>query len=358
MVRQFKHGGNLKEVSDLYGIPESEIIDFSSNVNPLGVSPKVKSVYDLSFKTLTSYPEAAGESFVEAVSKHHDIPKENILAGAGATELIYNVAKFLGSGSHLIVAPAFSEYERALKGKSDYLLFDKVAGGKVAIGDLEDNLKGKKSFWIANPTNPAGVLTFRKSMEEVADLTASMGVVFVVDEAFIDYEEFHSVKELVTEVDNLIVIRSMTKFFALAGLRAGYLFASKNLIEGIADVSPPWSLGTVASRCASVSFDDSQYILDSIAFNTKEREFLYEEFDGIEGVETFMSSANFILCRTESMKASELKEMLLKEYKVLIRDCSDYYGLDESFFRIAVRGRENNEVLVSALKKCLLKPCL
>lgn len=354
----YRHGGNIKEVAGKYGIDELSIVDFSANINPLGLSDLAKEAITSAIDGVINYPDSRSSALVHALSCYHSIAEENILTGNGATELIYLIPRALKPEKALIVAPAFSEYERALRltgCKVDHFLLKEEKGFAIDPTPLFPAMRnGYDMLWIANPSNPAGSLTPKKVIIDIAHRAADLGITLVVDEAFIDYSENESVKNEIHNFDNLIVLRSMTKFFALAGLRIGYLFGHVKIISNLKQYKEPWSLNSFGEATALASISDKTYIEESLLVIEKERNFLIKELQNIRGIKLYSPAANYILIKLNNgMSANVLQERLLKEHHILIRDCSNYEGLDENFIRVAIRGRKDNERLVKGLKRTI-----
>lgn len=351
----YRHGGNIKEVAGKYGIDESSIIDFSANINPLGLSKLAREAMTGAIDDVVNYPDSRSSALSHAISNYHGIPAENILVGNGATELIYLIPRALNPKKALIVAPAFSEYERALKlagCEVDHFILAGEDGFTIDPTLLYAAMeKGYDMLWLASPSNPVGSLTAKKVIVEIARKAAGFGITLVVDEAFIDYSESESIKNEIHNFDKLIVLRSMTKFFALAGLRIGYLFGHDKIISKLKQCKEPWSLNSLGEAAAIASISDKRYIEESLVFIDDERGFLLSELQNIKGIKVYKPAANYILMKLNGgMSAHLLQKRLLKEHHILIRDCSNYEGLDENFIRVAIRTRGENERLIEGLK--------
>jgi len=355
----YRHGGNIKEVADKFGIDASAITDFSANINPLGLSTSARQAITDGIDGITNYPDSLSSAFVHALAGYHSIDAEKILTGNGETELIYLIPRALKPKRALIVSPAFSEYERSLKlsgCKVDHFLLEEGDGFAIDAALLYGAMeKGYDMLWLANPSNPAGILTPKKVILEIARRSADLGITLVVDEAFIDYLEASSMKDEISSFENLIVLRSMTKFFALAGLRIGYLFGHNRIIDTLKQYKEPWSLNSLGEAAAIASVNDEAYIKESLFFMNGERAFLLRELQKIEELKTYEAAANYILIKLSSgMRAETLQEKLLKEHHILIRDCGNYKGLGQSFFRVAVKARGENERLIKGLTSCII----
>ncbi|MBI5892076.1 MAG: threonine-phosphate decarboxylase [Deltaproteobacteria bacterium] len=355
------HGGNIWQIAKENTLKPEDIIDFSSSINPLGMSPKAIAALKEIHKIIPSYPEPSAFDARQELSRFHNIPIENILAGNGSTEFIYLIPQIFKPKKTLIIEPAFSEYRNSLEicgcKVETYPLWTDFKSVPAKMPDIEKiYLMLKNNYdlvYLGNPANPTGALLKKGAILKIADECKKYSALLMVDEAFIDFAEEESIKKEAVERDNLIVIRSMTKFFAMAGLRFGYLISSQKIVKNIASFQPPWSVNTIASMAAIASLKDTNYIEDTKKWFTSESEFLFEELNSIHGLKAYPSRANYFLAEImiEGITSKMLYEMLLKN-SIIIRDCSSF-GLGESFFRTAVKGRKENTILLEGLKKIL-----
>lgn len=349
------HGGNIWKVSKETGTPVKDIIDFSSSVNPLGISKravsKLKEIYGL----LSVYPEQHDYSAREELSKFHALPAENILTGNGSTELIYIIPHIFKPKSALIIEPTFSEYKNSLKicgCIADEFIVSKETNFFPDIPKLFALLKNKYDIlYICNPANPAGTLLTKDIILRVAQECRRYDTLLIVDEAFIDFIEDESVKNEAVEYNNLIVLRSMTKFFAMAGLRFGYLVSSEEIVKKIASFQPPWSVNTVASLIAVESLRDKEYISETRRWFETEHRFLFCGISVISDLKLYPSNANYFLVEVsaDGITSGIIYSLLLGQ-GIIIRDCSSF-GLGDKIFRIAVKNRDHNSILIEKLNE-------
>ena len=350
---KYSHGGNIRKAAENYGIDESAIIDFSANINPLGLSPMAREAISAAMGTIINYPDPKSSCLVKALSQYHSLPSENILTGNGATELIFLIPRALKFKSALIIAPAFSEYERALTlsdCKVEHFFVTPEKDFMLNLSDLFAAMeKGHDSLWLGNPANPAGTLISKKDIIIIGEKSAELGITLIVDEAFIDFCEEASVKNEILNFSNLIVLRSMTKFFALAGLRAGYLFAHNRIISQLGTYKEPWTLNSLSEAAAVASLSDHDYKNETLALIERERNFLKEELGKIDSLYLYDSFANYLLIGlAEGARSEYLENKLLRKNRILVRDCSNYRGLSNRFIRVAVKGRADNRSLADA----------
>lgn len=351
----FKHGGNITEVAGQYNIDADSIMDFSASINPLGMSPAAKEAVLKAVDSAEHYPDTESRELVAALSEYHSIPSGNILAGNGSTEFIYLIPRVFRPKKALIITPAFSEYERSLKQAGCSVAYFPLDANERFRLDLSKLLlqlsKGYDTLWIGNPNNPTSAVIPREEMVEILAEAGRMEVLVVADEAFMDFSEDESIKGEIINFDNLIVLRSMTKFFALAGLRVGYVLGSKKLINRLQSMKEPWSLNTPGQAAAAASLTDGSYRKESLRFMERERNFLFGGLKSLPFLKPHPSRANFIIARLKNdIKSGSLQKMLLTEHHILVRDCGNFHGLDGEFIRMAVKKREENTLLLKALR--------
>ncbi len=350
------HGGNINEISKRYDLKPENVIDFSASINPLGMSQLAKKAITDHLDTVLHYPEQFAGTLASEIAKFHDIPKRCVLPGNGSTELIYLIPRIFKPKSALMVIPTFSEYRNALElvgCETDTFLPSEENGFNLEVERLLGALEGKYDIlYICNPGNPTGNLVPKSSILEIVDKASNHGTLCIVDEAFIDFTENESVKKAAMERTNLIVLRSMTKFFGIPGMRVGFAVSSKENIDRMMVYKEPWSVNSLGSIAAIEGLKDTGYMEESRRFVEKEREHLFAGLADIHWLKPVPSVANYILVRIDrgDLDADMLFEILAKK-GLLIRSCTSFEGLGNKFFRVAVRKREENERLVNGLKQ-------
>lgn len=346
------HGGNVEEISRIYGIDEKKIIDFSANINPVGISKEVKKAMIEALDKIERYPDITYYELKRAIEEYEKIDMNNIILGNGAAEVIFNIARGLKSKKALLPAPTFAEYEDALKSIGCKVNHYKLKGDfYLDLQFIEEIKEDIDIVFICNPNNPTGVLTTREYIIEVLKKAKRSKTTVVIDESFLDFveekEEFSAIG-LINEYENLIVVKSLTKFFAFPGIRVGYGITSNiDYINSINNISIPWAINTIAVAGAIVALKEKDYINKTINYVKEEKEYLYNKLSEFKGLKVYKPAVNFIFFK--DIKGVNLKENLLK-HGILIRSCDNYIGLDKGYYRVAVRTREENEALVGALE--------
>lgn len=345
----FLHGGDIYAIRRKY---PKEVIDFSANINPLGLPDYLKKLIRDNLDSVLHYPDPKARDLTKMIAKYWNISEENIILGNGSIELIYLLAVAFKPQTALIAAPDFSEYERALTAvncKIHFLKLKEENNFKPGLAQV----KPCDIFIISSPHNPTGNIVISGS-DEIERMPYKT---IVIDEAFMDFvaeENDYTMIRKAREGKNVLVLRTFTKFFALAGLRAGYLIAGKDTIRMLKRYQAPWSINSLAQISAARLLSDKAYIKQTRYFVEKERAFLFNELSGVTGLKAFHSQVNFILVKIKKkgVDAHSLSARLLKK-GIMVRDCGNFRNLSQKFIRVAVRKRNENLRLIKSLKEIL-----
>ena len=357
MSRSYDHGGTIVSVARTLGVPSGQILDFSASINPLGMSPLVRNALIGSLDTLVHYPDSSHEELKQELSNFHNLPAAHFTIANGSTELIYHLPAMLPGKKALIISPSFSEYVRALDQhhwETAHFILTPESTFSIDMDNLARALGiGVDVLFICNPGNPNGTLYPQRVIEQIYSLCQSAGTFMVLDEAFMDFSEEASAKRMIIGCDNAVVLRSMTKFFGIPGLRLGYAIGNTDLAERLDMMGGPWNVNTLALAAGTAALRDIRHNRDTLEFVSQERRALIGGLARITQLRVYPSSANYLLVEINGgMRSRELKERLLL-HRILIRDCATFMGLDERFFRIAVRTNEENTRLLECLDELL-----
>lgn len=354
-----KHGGNIYQVARELGVKPETVIDFSASINPLGLAPRAKKALTAPELSVLNYPDPEAHSFIAALAAYHGLPQDHFTTGNGSSEFIHFLPFGLRPKSVLIVAPAFTEYERTYqrsKGVVFYFTTAEKNGFAIQEKTLFDELKrGYSAVYLSNPGCPTGVLHSPDMLRELTAVAAKKSTAVILDETFIDFAEKSSLKAETANFENLLILRSMTKFFALPGLRAGYIISHPKNIERWREQLPPWNMNALAQRAAAESLQDATYIQKTLQFMREVRDGFAADLGIIPHLTVLRSSANFLLVKMADgakFTAPELAEKL-REKGILIRSCEDFHGLTDRYFRVAIKKKTDNKKLCSELKKLL-----
>lgn len=357
MSHSYDHGGNVFSVARKLGVASEQIMDFSASINPLGMSPMVRKALISSLDSLVHYPDTSHVELKQALAKYHSLAPAHFTVANGSTELIYNLPAMLPGSKALIISPSFSEYVRALgqhHWETQHFTLTPENNFAIDTDKLERALAGGiDALFICNPGNPNGTLYPQKLIEKIYSLCLSSGTFLVLDEAFMDFCEEASAKRMIVHSDNALVLRSMTKFFGIPGLRLGYAICNATLAERLDSMGGPWSVNTMALAAGSAALLDTRHNEESLEFVRQERGSLFESLAQFQQLKIYPSSTNYLLVEIkEGMSARELRERLLPQ-RILIRDCAGFKGVTERFFRIAIRTADENRRLLEYLGRIL-----
>ena len=344
-MTDFSHGG------DIYAYPD-KLLDFSANISPLGLPDSVKSALAASVDSWSGYPDPYCRELKTAIAEHHNIPETFIACGNGAAELIYKAAQALKPRHALVTAPSFSEYRRALSLAGcdvfDYLL-DRKNGFCVTEELLTTLDPSLQLLVLCNPNNPTGQTIEPALLDRIIKTCAEKKIRVLLDECFVpflNHADAHSKIRLLSKYPNLLILRAFTKFYAMAGLRLGYLLCSDGLLlERIAACGQPWSVSTPAQIAGVAALTDTDYADRLLQLIQLERAYLTDALKKL-GLSVIGSEANYLFFQYHGM--IDLKERLLKD-KILIRSCKNYIGLNQDFYRVSVRTHAENQRLIEAV---------
>lgn len=351
-MKELGHGADINSLAKLYNKEPKDIIDFSSNINPNTVKNIEKYVYE-GFKLCTSYPDIEYRNLRNNLASYLKVDIRHIIPGNGATEIIYLLMKSIGKRL-AILNPTFSEYGRAasLNGVEVVdLLLHKEKGFAFDMAEIENNIERFDSLFICNPNNPTGNVQY---IVDLMNLLNKNNKLLIVDETFMEFvvnEQDYSLLKYVEKNKNLFIIKAATKFFGLPGLRLGYGVTSNiDILENIYLYKEPWTINTIADHLSNYIFSDKSYIRQSKIDGMLEREFMLQSLKSIENIEVNKTDTNFILIKLLNKKSHQVKEEMFKEHSILIRDASNFKGLDDNFIRIAVKSHDDNLKVIKSLE--------
>jgi threonine-phosphate decarboxylase len=351
------HGGQLRQIAKQYAVPVSQLLDFSANINPDGPPPAVIStlregVDDPS--TLVEYPDLQQTELKQAISRYAGVNEQNITVTNGFVPLLEAALRVLSIKHCRMPVPAFVEYRKALV----------RCGIEVSILELSPNsgfryipkeivAGSHDAILFANPQNPSGVCHDGAIMRDLVAQAASRKMHVLIDEAFIDYVPEHSISRDTDRFPNLIVFRSVTKFYGVPGLRVAYAVSNSAISSSLAETLPPWPITTLAARGVVAALDDEPYAIRSRAVNRDRRNDLQRGLTAL-GLTTYPSAANFLLFQLPSgVELISFWERLIIEHHIVLRACTNYEELPCQYLRTAVRTQQENVRLLKAVAATL-----
>ncbi len=349
----YRHGGSPHFDLARFGLVKRPVTDFSVSLNPLGPPGIIREKWPDLFDAVKNYPSPHGAGVVRYYEEKFGLSPDSIIPGNGSTELIYLIPRAIGLKKTAILAPCFYDYEQAAL----------LAGAKICRQTLSsadnfalpspDNLIALldkvDSLWIGRPNNPTGIFFGKTLLTELAVRFPDKW--FIVDEAFIQFLDNHRSETFLTRNlrPNILVIHSLTKFYALAGLRLGAGVGHSETIARLKHFREPWSINAIADQCAPLLLDLYEYENKTLAMLRDEQSRFFKALSGIDGVRVFGGSASFILCQW--MRTPDLDDLLFYLLKngVYVRDCRNFPGLESNFFRIGLRKPDENMRLAALL---------
>ena len=339
------HGG-------LNSLDDPNIIDFSSNVTPLGAPKSVLTVLKRKIGMISSYPDSNSHKLEQSIQKYTKLPSSNIVIGNGATELIYNFCSaFLSQNTPVFMAiPTFGEYQSASILNGCNVDHFKTMSLEKDIDDFIKKIPKNGCVFVCNPNNPTGELLSRDLIAKIISNSKKKSSLVFLDECFIEMTpgKTESIISSIKKFDNLFVLRSLTKSFGLAGLRIGYGIGSKQMISILKKIKIPWSVNALAQEGAIAALNNLSHLQKSKSIIKKESKYLKQRISDIDGFKCYDTSTNFLLIHTRLNSTSLQKKLLRK--RILIRDCKNFQGLDNNYIRVAVKTRKENNALLKELK--------
>lgn len=354
-----EHGGNLAEIERNYGICRSRIIDFSANINPFIRQSILSRAIRAGLPNIRHYPDPEYVELKAAFARYAGTGSREIVPGNGSAELIFRFIQALQPAHALVVTPGFSEYEEALAAAGTRVTRFRLEadnGFAPEADRLTDQLvPGCKLLVLGNPNNPTGTCIGRQNLEIIIDRACSMGTKVLLDEAFIEFTGLQAettAVPLTARYGNLVIARSLTKFFAIPGLRLGYTICSDAATNRMLAANlNPWNINCLAEQAALYLLNRPALYRKALQKITAERDYLYKSLCAFPWLKPFRTQANFILVQIlNHISARGLQELLLKK-GILVRDASNFTHLDDTFIRVAVKERRANRRLLRALKK-------
>ncbi len=355
-MKNFAHGGDIYRA--MREDNSAAWLDFSANINPLGLADSVRAAIETAVPDVVHYPDVAAAELKRELCRQYALKTENLLLGNGAVELLYLLCQLQKPRRVLIAAPSFNEYERASRAAGaavDYLYLDETDGFSFDLERLKKAFNGQEIFFWGNPNNPTATLLSKAELARIAAYTAERDCIFVVDQSFLDFREdaaLYSAHPLLKEYPNLFVLHSLTKFYALPGLRLGFASAAKGRVAKLELCKDPWNVNSLAQAAGAAALRDLAYQETSRKNLAPVMREMYRRLQSLRGIFAYAPTVNFILIRLANFlgTAAKLKQRLAKKH-ILIRDCANYPGLSRQYARFAVRTPDENERLLTALKE-------
>lgn len=356
------HGSDLEKIEEIYGIKKEDIVSFSANVNPLGVSALLKRELASHIDAISSYPDREYTKLRSVIAAYCGTEKDNILVGNGATELITLFIKTVSPKKAVILGPTYSEYERELSlagGTSVYFPLSESEDFELNESSLISSLDESVNMLIlCNPNNPTSTAVTREKIKHILDACKTNNIFVMIDETYIEFCENYdeiSCVPLTASYNNLCLLRGTSKFFAAPGLRLGYaICGNSELMRNIAAIKDPWTINSLAEVAGQLMFTDNEYIEATKKLIFSERARVVSALRKIDGIKVYEPSANFVLSRITKtgVDADILFDKAIRS-NMMIRNCSSFPYLGNSYFRICFMNPEDNDRLLAIIRSTI-----
>jgi len=350
-MEPFAHGGNIYEEK----APQGAWLDFSANINPLGLAPAVRQALADNLDGVVHYPDPEARELKAALAGHYQVPQGSLVLGNGAAELFYLFLQAVRPRRVLVPVPAFSEYERAalaaraevryhyLQAEGDFRLDVRALAKQSQEEDCD-------AIILGNPNNPTGCLLQRPDIKELLLASGRQQPWLVVDESFLDFRadgDACTVRGLALGEPRLFVVQSLTKFYALPGLRLGFGVALPELVQKLERGKDVWNVNLLAQKAGVAALAETEYARRTQRLVAAEGHWLAEALKLMPGWQVYGPTVNFIFVRIPGDSSEVCSQ--LRERGLLVRDCSNYPGLDNHYLRFAVRTHGENLRLLDIL---------
>lgn len=355
------HGGDIHCASKIYGIKKAEFLDYSANINPLGLPEDLRELLISNIDDLMNYPDPECMDLKADISSYLGVESDSIIIGNGASEIIFLLFDVLRPGKVLIPAPSFSEYSHAASSfgiEVEYFELRETEGFKLDIHRLIKHISDDINvIFLCNPNNPTSVLTSKEDLRYLLNYAKSKGIAVIIDEAFIELTlgaNENSMMDDLRKYVNLFIIRAFTKLYAIPGLRLGYGVGNPDLIKKMWERKMPWSVNSFACGIGSVLSDKTGYLNRTALWLEEELKWFYNELMQLDGFKIFKPNTNFVLMKilNEKLNSGKLKDLMAAK-GILIRDACNFNFLNDRFVRVAIKDRENNIKFLKTFKEII-----
>lgn len=352
------HGSDLEKIEQIYGIKKEDITSFSANVNPLGVSPKLRKTLSDKIDAITSYPDREYTSLRKCIAAYANTDFANIIVGNGSTELISIFIQLKHPKKAVMIGPTYSEYEREVTlggGSSLYYPLEESEDFKLNISSLKEELNSDVDLLvICNPNNPTSSAITRTEMKKILDICKQRDIFVMVDETYVEFaENMNAITSvpLTNIYNNILILRGISKFFAAPGLRLGYgICGNEDLLKEINKRKNPWTINSLAAIAGEIMFTDEEYISETKELISTERKRIYEILAACPNIKVYPPTANFVLFKIikDGVTAMDLFETAIRK-GFMIRNCSNFPFLDDKYVRFCFMSPKKNDALLKIL---------
>ncbi len=349
MMYTYVHGGDVYSANG-----KNNIVDYSANINPLGLPQSVKKAIVKSIGSCIDYPDPFCRRLTDKLAAFFSVPKEYIFFSNGAADVLFKLALAVRPKKALLLAPTFADYEKALRSVDcgiEYYLLQEANNFKPQPDILQQLTPDLDFMVICNPNNPTGRLIDKELLAKLIAECGELGIKILIDECFMDFvaeEKAYSMIKMLQNNKQLIILKAFTKTYAMPGLRLGYcLTADEDLLLRLHECGQDWNVSVPAQEAGLAALDETEYVKKARALITKERRYLTNALNRL-GAKTYGSEANYIFFKWE--QPIDLKEKMAQK-GFLIRSCANYHNLQGNYYRIAVKKHADNIRFIEVLKE-------
>lgn len=350
------HGGDIYGLAEKTGISAQQWLDFSANINPLGIPEGVRVAMMQTVADAVHYPDPDCTRLRTALAAVHGVRAEMILCGNGGADLIFRIA-YAGRAAGrpwkvLVPVPTFLEYEQALN-QAGAQVVSCFMGEALEPGEeiLDLITPDIAMMFLCTPNNPTGILPDPQLLKRIAERTAQTGTRLVVDESFLEFVRDEKTRSMISKLESwphVVVLRSFTKMYAIPGIRLGYaVSADTGFLKKVAEAGQTWPVNAIAASAGLAALKEQAFVEKTIAYVERERQWMKAELEQL-GAQVWDGQANYLLFRLPG--CTDLYERLLK-YQIVVRRCCNYCGLTEEYYRVAVKRHDQNELLIRSMKQ-------
>jgi len=349
------HGGNIYDLAQQLGCHPSEIVDMSSNMNPLGPPPDLVTLLQKNIKTIATLPEVDANRTVNMFAGQYNIDPEQVIAGNGTTQFIYSIPRILETKRALIFGPTYADYADACAMHNigyDYSTAEESADFEHDIKAASQQIQGYDTVFICNPNNPTGNIIPAADLEQLCKSHADVN--FVIDESYLMFVDGSNTQSMIrSTLPNVMVLNSMSKFFTIPGLRIGFLISSPVNIKKFRPYLLPWSVNSLAQMAVHYLMKQTAqaetFIENTVKFIAREKDILFEIFKNSSFIKLFPSNTSFILARLYGNLTADSLGNHLAQDRILIRNCANFNGLSDRFIRFSLKTSEINRMFARKL---------
>lgn len=355
MAIKEQHGGNIYKKAKELGIPQNEILDFSANINPLGIPGHVRKAMVEAIDGTINYPDPEAAGLREKISQYDGISPDYVVCGNGGADMLYRLAYGLKPAKVLLPVPSFSEYEEAFRaGGAEFVCYE-MEEDLTIREDILDRISGEIDLVVVcNPNNPTGILTEKELLVRILEKAEEVGARVLIDECFLEICEEWETYSLIPDLErfpNGIILKSFTKLFAIPGVRLGYTLCSDSAVnERLTLAGQAWPVSYIAQKAGEAAYSDPEYRKKVVRLVSEERAWMKSALGQLP-IHLYDGRANYLFFQAPGVEDLDRR---LEAYGIMIRNCSNYRNLGPDYWRVAVKSHQENKRLLKALSEVLL----